>query len=141
METMGITSDMNHKAVAASLRQAQRDLLVRHIDGETFVNLQCDVRTKGAHPTMRTLMDLKLIRYSGWKSVQTSRLTEDGRMVLAYLLASYADALIQAGYGIEPSGRPAIAAVVKRLSHPGLSTVVTSHPPQSAPTESSAIKV
>ncbi len=120
---------MDHKAVAASLRQAQRDLLVRHIDGETFLKLQADVRGgRGTLPTMRTLMDLKLIRYSGWKSVQTTQLTEDGRMVLAYLLASYAEALIQAGYGIEPAGKPIIATVVQRLLHPSPAAAITSHP-------------
>jgi hypothetical protein len=104
---------VDHKAVAGKLNKPGRDLLVRHVDGEAFVDVRVDLRTQGWASTMKHLMDLGVLRFAGHaRNVSKTRITRDGRMVLAHVLASYAEALIYAGYLIEiGAATPAIAKV------------------------------
>ena len=94
---------MFHEQIAQRLSKHQRDMLVEHIDGKLFVPVPVTLRNPARNRSTLALIDAKLIRYSGhWRSdhnrPQSTRITDDGRQVLAIILAQYAEALIRAGH-------------------------------------------
>lgn len=91
---------MWHRTVAARLPRVAKDLLLAHIDGPRFINVPIVAGTLEVSRT--ALLNRKLIRCDSLNARPTSTvITEDGRHVLAIILADYAEALIRAGYGIE----------------------------------------
>lgn len=93
---------MYHGHVAHQMSKPARDLLLEHIDGTSYVAAPFSVQDPARKRTALALMDRGLIRFSGYKKHQSTRITEDGRKVLAWLLASYAEALVKAGFtGLE----------------------------------------
>lgn len=134
---------MFHDEIARKLPDAARALLIEHVDGSRFVEVPVVIgeRTKTRH----TLLNLGLLK-PGWidaDGVQhgtysvrpsTTYITDDGRQVLAVILANYADALIRAGYGIVMETETAIAAEARRVAQmmPTPSKVIESRPQPSA---------
>lgn len=125
---------MFHEEVARKLTAEARNLLVDHVDGSRFVEVPVVIgeRTR----TRQTLLNLRLLKY-GWlgedgkgKATYNPRptatyMTDDGRHVLAIVLAEYADALIRAGYGIVQEAETAIAEEARRVAAAKASAVVT----------------
>lgn len=107
---------MIHESVARSLRRTERDVLIQHVDGSNDVPVQFSVHD---HRIARDrLVVMRLIRSDRHERPTKTLITEDGRQVLAYVLADYAEALIRAGYigiasPIEPT-RPRPLAVDDR---------------------------
>ena len=91
-------SIMNHKNVARSLSRAQRNLLIAHIDGTN--DIAVPVFIKERTNARVGLISLKLIRPDRPRWATKTTITEDGRQVLATILADYAEALVAAGYGL-----------------------------------------
>lgn len=88
---------MLHAAVAAALSKDCRDLLVEHIDGSAPIGYINGLASKTR--SRQALLDRRLIHYHGAQKYPTrTMINEDGRTVLAHVLASYADALIRAGF-------------------------------------------
>ena len=118
---------IRHRDLAARLNKARRDLLLEYVDGDRFLDVAVDRRNGNRDRTLCWAVDVGLIEYGGYKDHRLSRLTEDGRLVLAYILASYADGLIQAGFALRPAGAvpPAIAQVVARLAPATVEGVAT----------------
>jgi hypothetical protein len=81
-------------ATATELKPAARNLLIDHIDGDRPVRRAEPVAAIGA------LLRRELIDYkpSGAIAPTHSVITERGRVVLSFILAEYADALVRAGY-------------------------------------------
>lgn len=119
---------MHHKDVAAGLSNAQRALLIEHVDGGAFVPAPISVRLMARRQTTESLQRLGLLRLDGYKSPKSTSVTDDGRMVMALVLAEYADALMRAGYVVrEAVAAPAIAAVAALLNErPKLEPAISS---------------
>lgn len=93
-----------HQTIANGLPRGAKDLLFEHIDGESFIKVKIVVGDREA--SRGVLLERKLIRYDSTSARPASTIiTEDGRYVLATLLARYAEELIRAGYGIEAEAR------------------------------------
>lgn len=88
---------MDHADVARGLTRQLRELLIEHVNGGTYVEAPFDAQNKYRRRSMAVLMERQLIRFTGYKRHNTTRITEDGRQVLAFILAEYAEALIRAG--------------------------------------------
>lgn len=87
---------MLHKRVAHELKHSQRDLLIAHVDGSADIAVPVFVTEKTS--ARNALIAKGLLRPD--RAVRATRtiITEDGRQVLAHVLADYAEALIRAGY-------------------------------------------
>lgn len=88
---------MNHARMASLLSRAQRNLLIKHIDGSFDVPVMVQATTKSVERDR--LVRKGLIRPNRSTRPTKTLITEDGRRVLATLLAEYAEALVRAGYG------------------------------------------
>ena len=86
---------MLHKMVARALTQAQRELLIEHVDGSSSVEVAIVVSDRNA--ARKILLSKGLIRPDRHRPPKVTTITDDGRQVLAYVLAEYADALVRAG--------------------------------------------
>lgn len=87
---------MIHEDIARKLSRAARHLLVAHVDG-TAPN----VADNHHQATLATLMTAELVSFGpGEQSARPrfSRITENGREVLGYVLAEFAEALVRAGH-------------------------------------------
>lgn len=110
---------MIHKSVAGSLRRTERDILIEHVDGSSDVPVQFSVSDR---QTARNRLILKgLLRADRIDRPRKTIITEDGRQVLAYVLADYAEALVRAGYvglasPIEPTRPRSIAITEPELA-------------------------
>jgi|SRR5579862_213835 len=91
---------MLHEYVAIALSPQQQAVLIAHVDGPVLVvdHGSADSRTKAA------LISRELLRpclpngeVGNVTRPQATTLTEDGRWVLAWVLAGYADKLVAAG--------------------------------------------
>jgi hypothetical protein len=109
---------MNHADVAEGLTRPKRELLLEHIDGGAFIPAPISLRLLARRQTMESLINAGLIRKDGYKSPRQTLVTEDGRMVMAFVLASYAEALIGAGYTVKANGATAISEVAARAASP-----------------------
>lgn len=89
---------MNHKNVARSLSRAQRNLLIAHIDGTNDIAVPVFIKERTSARV--GLISLKLIRPDRPRWATKTTITEDGRQVLATILADYAEALVAAGYDL-----------------------------------------
>lgn len=81
----------NHKRIAMTLAPAQAELLVAHIDGAQVVKIGA------CHNTRKALVNRGLISGNRRRFPTLTFITEDGRIVLAFLLAHYAEVLTAAG--------------------------------------------
>lgn len=87
---------MNHKRIAHELSFTSRDLLIEHVDGSNdvpvpvYVTERCSARNG--------LISKGLVRPDRKERATKTVITDDGRQVLAYVLADYAEALVRAGY-------------------------------------------
>lgn len=97
--------DCSAKRVAHYLSSAQRDMLIEHVEGIKLIWLGV-IRTERA-TTRSVLIALNLIRWNKSTPRPThTRITDDGRCVLGFVLGAYVDALVAAGYGVsEPQGK------------------------------------
>lgn len=86
---------MLHKAVARSLSQPQRELLIEHVDGSRSLEIKVAVGKNNA--ARKVLIAKRLLRPDRRERPTKTFITDDGREVLAYVLAEYADALVRAG--------------------------------------------
>jgi hypothetical protein len=108
---------MYHEGVTNRLSNAQRRFLIKMIDGpHLFVN---DVET-GLFNTRLSLFRAHLIRMCGpdmgtiiCSGAKHFCLTDDGRQVVCFVLAEYAEALVQA----ELDGFPSVNEILARLSY------------------------
>ena len=76
------------------LTPAMRDVLIEHVDGWATVK----VRTNAYRNTVQCLIERGLLwTPAGVARPKLTRLTDQGREVLAETLAAYADALVAAG--------------------------------------------
>lgn len=106
------------KQLASFMQRPSRELLMEHVDGEAWAEVGVVLKNSGRRNAMMTLMDRGLIRYSGHKHMrrQTTTITEDGRFVLAIILADFAEALIKAGYALETVGTPVVARTARLMA-------------------------
>lgn len=97
--------DCTAKRVGQSLSSAQRDMLIEHVDGIKLIWLGV-IRTERA-TTRNGLIERNLIRWNKSTPRPThTRITDDGRCVLGFVLGAYVDALVSSGYGVtEPDGK------------------------------------
>lgn len=87
---------MNHERVAQQLSRGQRRLLLAHIDGAVDVPAVVFATMRGNF--RQSMMTMGLIVPDQRNRPRITTITENGRMVLAYVLAEYADGLVRAGY-------------------------------------------
>lgn len=108
---------MNHSDVARKLSVPKREVLIEHLDGGEWIEALVVVRNSARNKTIHVLMDDGLIRYAGYgrSGQKTTRITDDGRMVLALVLASYAESLIRAGCGVHAEGDGPISNAARRV--------------------------
>ena len=90
---------MHHEAIARRMPRPQREMLVEHVHGPVSI-----VRKGGACFTQMRLIDVGLLYRSMADGANTSTIrpthtamTENGREVVCWILAEYADALVRAG--------------------------------------------
>ena len=108
---------MDHRAVARRLSKAAAELLLDHVDGTAFVEAPFTVHDPSRKRTALALMDSGLIRFVGYGARPSrTRITEDGRAVLCFVLADYADALTAAGYAIGRLRPTAISETAKMIA-------------------------
>lgn len=107
---------MDHQVVARKLSKAAAELLLEHVDGTSFV--EALIRTDTTMPRVRLgLIAAKLIRYTQYgPRPKATMITEDGRAVLCFVLADYAEILTAAGYAVAPARPTAIAATARALA-------------------------
>lgn len=87
-----------HEQMAADMPTPAKDWLIRHIDHP--IKISTDYRRSTANYLLRRGL-VRACRPEGGVMITTrpmmTELTEDGRMVVGWVLARYADALIAAG--------------------------------------------
>lgn len=86
---------MIHKAVARALSQAQRELLIDHVDGSSALEIAVIAGERSG--ARKVLIAKRLIRPDRRERPRSTVITDDGRQVLSWVLAEYADALARAG--------------------------------------------
>lgn len=93
--------EIDHREVADQLSKPQRDRLVEHVDGAAWIEPGIEADDVARMRSLTSLANLGLIRFPHTAShrPRKSVITEDGRMVLAMVLADYAEALLRAGLG------------------------------------------
>lgn len=98
---------MNHRSVSYTLSRLQRDMLIEHIDGGIVAVDVTRLNTRDALVDRGLLVHIE----RGSRPLRT-RLSEDGRAVVAAILADYAETLIRAGYDgwRKPESKAEIAA-------------------------------
>jgi hypothetical protein len=87
---------MQHKKIAYELRHSQRDLLIEHVDGSVDVPVPVYINERTS--ARLGLIQKGLLRADRGPRPTKTIITEDGRMVLAFVLADYAETLLRAGY-------------------------------------------
>lgn len=106
---------MDHQVVARKLSKPAAELLLEHVDGISFVEFP--VRPDERNNSRLGLVRAGLLRYTQrGPRPQTTAITEDGRAVLCFVLADYAEALTAAGYAVAPARPTAIAATARALA-------------------------
>ncbi len=107
---------MDHRVVARKLSKAAAELLLEHVDGTAFV--EATIRVTDTPRVRLGLIAARLLRYTQYgPRPQATTITEDGRAVLCFVLAAYADALTAAGYAVAPARPTAIMETARALSH------------------------
>lgn len=107
---------MNHKQIARDMPATQRDVLLHHFSGGAPVSAK--IHRLRDWRLLEVLARRGLIKYDQpGRRPMTSSLTEDGRMVAAFLLGSYADALAAAGLA-SLDWRSALTATQERDTRP-----------------------
>lgn len=92
---------MFHERIARNLAPGPRALLLAHIDGSV------PIRVAERAAARNSLMAKGLLRSDRPNRPTKTLITDDGRQVLAWVLAECADALTRAGYGVvAPSEAP-----------------------------------
>lgn len=76
----------------------QRNLLIAHIDGTNDITVPVFIKERTS--ARMGLIAQKLIRPDRPRWATKTTITEDGRQVLACVLADYAEALVAAGYDL-----------------------------------------
>lgn len=101
---------MNHIVIANTLQRDLRGVLLDHLDGDA----PFDVSDRARKPIAFALIDKGLLDFRD-DARRATMITDDGRRVLAGVLAHYADKLSRAGYtGLEsPNTKRAIAAAAE----------------------------
>lgn len=114
---------MNHAAVAALMSKHKRDLLVSHVDGSAEIPVALWGDDRGALRTSTALIAAGLLSpVPAMPRPRFTRITEDGRMVLALILAEYAEALVRAGAEVAvgaPTAWPRLRAKEPYAGAPG----------------------
>lgn len=112
-----------HQAVAANLTKKQAAAMLCHLDRGDFIPSPLRAVDQYENRVKHSLLGLGLLRFAANRlgatplRASTTVLTDDGREVLCFLLAEYAEALLAAGYEIGRGPKPpAIAAVACRVA-------------------------
>lgn len=107
--------------VAAQLSKPQRDLLVEHVDGRMPVRQPVIAGDKYRVRVTAVLARRRLLAYEGKTRARPThtRITDDGRAVLAWVLADYAQALLRSQYGIDVEAERAVSVASRFLASKG----------------------
>lgn len=119
---------MHHRAIASTLCKPQRNLLVRHVDGIDFVEVPYARETRHVRDV---LIQKRLIRWLPQRAM--TKITDDGRMVLAMILADAAETLLLAGYAEMFADRDSFEAAADGFREMGTSPRVDFCPFPTAP--------
>lgn len=109
---------MDHRVIARKLSKAAAELLLEHVDGTAFVDAL--IRSTDTPRVRLGLIAGRLLRYTQYgPRPRATTITEDGRAVLCFVLADYADALTAAGYAVAPARPSAITETARALASGG----------------------
>ncbi len=113
---------MWHQGVAQGLSWSQRNMLIAHIDGPQPVIVGTDFKPRYGLITRGLLRGVISLTAppNHVKRPQFTCLTENGRSVLAWVLADYADKLIAAGFtglGIQAPAEESVKQILENIVH------------------------
>ena len=105
---------MSPNTMARSMPKAQRDLLIRHINGPRPLAIGPEIYTRNA------LVLRNLLRFDNPQNLRprATLLTDLGRETVCIILGDYADALVRAG--VLESVRPIVLKKLPKVEGPDL---------------------